>query len=188
MIGSTEFEGMAYEYDSPVEFVLIATVGGERCVVAKSKCAGIDLMYHSHILPINREKRKFSRFYEELQPFSVDSEPLENFSHTNYDDRLSELTLVWRGVADAGFLEKVTKEFNKIAPEIVRSLDINGRRLDWSLSPVIAMCNDFIGEMKVKRMKNKASYQMMGLIILLYGVVAAVTAVYMMFFKGKVFN
>jgi len=35
-----------FEFDSPVEFVLITTVGKTRAVVAKSKGAQLDLVAH----------------------------------------------------------------------------------------------------------------------------------------------
>lgn len=179
------------EVDSPVEFVLIATIGGERCVAAKSKGARIDLISYAQKIAKNRDfSHKYKRInvtiapnFDELEVFSVDSEPLENIYHPNYDFRLSELTFVWRGVADDDLLRNVKSKFDQVASDIVKSLEFKGARLEWPLSVIIAECNEFIVNSRIKSYKRAAQLKMMAIIMIGYIFIGLATFLYINFFK-----
>ena len=149
-MSSTEPFRQPFEFDSPVEFVLIGTVGKRRAVVAKSKGAQLDLVAHAQRHPIDEDddttasRLKFPFPFPtplQLQPLSVDSFPTEFPNNRDFDDRASECTLVWRGAGYFRHMQKIKKEFHLRIKDIVDAVvQQSPAQLEWALSPVIDSC------------------------------------------------
>jgi len=140
----------AFEFDSPVEFVLVTTISRSRAVVAKSRGARMDLASYAQRSSsddlLQRPSPFFARlFFPKLQtllPLSVDSKYFRNPKSESYDDRQSQATLVWRGVFSKRLLQQVQDRFSDLQPEIVNALDSgSSTELEWALSPLIDLCN-----------------------------------------------
>lgn len=139
-----------FEFDSPVEFVLIATVGMKRAVVAKSKGAQLDLVAYAQRDTLDEEERPtFPVLFPfpfpvsmQLHPFSIDSLPMRIHSNHEFDQRGSKCTLVWRGAGYKRHRRRIEKEFCLRIEDILHALDQHSpSRLEWVLSPVIDLCH-----------------------------------------------
>ena len=142
-----ELEREPFIFDSPVEFVLVGTTGSNRSVVAKSQSAQIDLLAYAQ-----RDEEDddlgfaplpFSFIFpSQLQPISADSYPLRNSVGEEFDRRLSEYTLVWRGVAGTGAMKRIENELRLRAADIGQAIGEGSHsRLEWHLAPIIDRCH-----------------------------------------------
>ncbi|WP_143606030.1 hypothetical protein [Variovorax sp. 54] len=182
-----------FEYESPVEFVLIATIGRQRGVVAKSVGAKIDLSAYAQ-----KNKSKFSRkshtppvssvFFPRLQnlyPLSADTElmpPLDDV--LEIDSRMSECTLVWRGIDSPYFEREIESELKSCGPAIMKALDAGSRAtLELILAPLIARCNM---QMLMEREARIRRASLFWFFIATLGVYAVAVVGYLIF-RGGVF-
>ena len=168
--------GNAYAYDSPVEFILVATIGKKRGVIAKSKGAQIDLASYAQN---NRNKENlrgapailqvFFPTLQELRPLTADSKPLNNLKSIDYDDRLSEFTLVWRGENTNGLIDRIEVHLNDLGPSIIEALEEADKpSIEWLLSPLIAECNAAIQSKKRTRLINAANFKVLTWTVIFY--------------------
>lgn len=140
----------AFEFESPVEFVLVGTVGLKRAVVAKSKGAQIDLMAYAQRYKYNDDDM-INRFNFlslpfinnfHIYPITVDSPPTDCKNNHEFDNRASEYTLVWRGARSLDYKDKIEYELRMRILDIVDALENESQtQLEWALSPVIDLCN-----------------------------------------------
>lgn len=176
----------AYEYESPVEFVLVATIGRERSVVAKSKGAGIDLASYAQKNKYRYTERRSSLvqlFYpaiDDLSPLTVDSDPLQNPRSKEYDERGSEFTLVWRGKDRPGLTEEVKMSLDEAGFDLTEAIE-NGSsaRLEWLLSPVLAKCTEALTEARNLRLAKATRFKLMAVVLISYTLVAAAAYFYL---------
>lgn len=179
-----------YEYESPVEFVLVATIGRERAVVAKSKGAGIDLAsYAQKNKYLNKEPRSslvqvFYPVIDDISPLTVDSDPLQNPRSKEYDGRGSEFTLVWRGKDRPGLTEEVKISLNEVGFGLTESIE-NGSsaRLEWLLSPALAKCTEALTEARNLRLAKATRFKLMTVVLISYTLVAAAAYFYLYVIK-----
>ncbi|HBE9178343.1 TPA: hypothetical protein KNH08_001191 [Serratia fonticola] len=180
----------AYEYESPVEFVLVATIGRERAVVAKSKGAGIDLASYAQKSKSRNEDRQSSLvqvFYpviDNLSPLSVDSDPLQNPRTREYDGRGSEFTLVWRGKDRPGLTEEVKVLLDEVGFGLTEAIE-NGSsaRVEWLLSPVLAKCTEALIKARYLRLAKATRFKLMAVVLISYTLVAAAAYFYLYVIK-----
>ena len=151
-----------FEFDSPVEFVLIGVVGNKRAVVAKSKGAQVDLVAYAQRENIRDEDRPFRSLLFifpfiapfQLEPLAVDSQPADFPSNYPYDRRATECTLVWRGFGYARHKKKIKKEFQIRIADIVEAIEQqSASQLEWTLSPVIDQCHKATTYSKGKKLR-----------------------------------
>ncbi|HJE67219.1 hypothetical protein [Pseudomonas oryzihabitans] len=176
----------AYEYDSPVEFVLVATIGRGRAVVAKSKGAGIDLASYAQKNQYHYGERRSSFiqvFYpviDDLSPLAVDSYPLKNPRSKEYDERSSELTLVWRGKDRPGLIEDVKISLNEIGLGLTEAIESGSpARVEWLLSPVLAKCTEALADARNFRLAKAARFKLMAVTLVGYLLLAAGSYLYL---------
>lgn len=153
------------EFESPIEFILVGVEGKQRAIVAKSIGAKLDLAAYAQRQRKDEERPYLSRSILlpfpfpnsiELWPLSVDSHPTEFRNNGSYDERASELTLVWRGQASYGDIRDIEKEFNIRAYEIAESIDNKSKsRLEWLLAPIIDRCNKLTSHSREKRLRYR---------------------------------
>jgi len=137
-----------FEFDSPVEFVLIGVVGKGRAVVAKSKGAQLDLIAYAQRKDGDKDETSFPlQLFPfptliQLQPFFVDSLPTNFHSNHAYDNRMSKWTLVWRGSGYRQDKKNIKEEFQKGINSIIEALEKkSAAQLEWAMSPVIDQCH-----------------------------------------------
>lgn len=149
-MNNSESINQPFEFDSPVEFALIATVGRKRAVIAKSKGAQIDLVaYAQRDTHDEEESPAFPMRFPfpfpapmQLHPFSIDSLPTRIPSNYEFDKRSSQYTLVWRGAGYNRHRRRIEKEFRLRIEDIVQAVDQQTpSQLEWVLSPVIDLCH-----------------------------------------------
>ncbi len=141
-----------FEFDSPVEFVLIGVAGKKRAVVAKSKGAQLDLIAYAQRESNEDEYKPFlyrSPFFFipfqgsfQLEPLAVNSNPTDFPGNHPNDSRPTECTLIWRGSTNINGRKKITKEFQKRITSIVEAIEQKSTsQLEWVLSPIIDECH-----------------------------------------------
>lgn len=150
MSDSVSKDNRPFEFDSPVEFVLIGVSGNRRVVVVRSKGAQIDLVAYAQphefdddyiydtpiffpfLFPISLQSR----------PFSIDSKPVNFHSNHISDDRLAKCTFVWRGMGYKRDKFEIHNEFQRRVESIVEALEQESSgKLEWALSPIIDKCH-----------------------------------------------
>lgn len=186
MIYSDENIISCAEFDSPIEFVLIATIGRARNVIAKSKGARIDLASYatSSDFQIFRDKTSSLQdalfpMVEELRPLVANSVPLRNPVSEHYDPRFSEFTLVWRGAGGFKIIDKIERLLNEISPILVDAYESDYReRVEWLLSPVIALCNESMLQEKNIRYRSATRLKLFIGISIVYSVVSIAALYY----------
>lgn len=170
-----------YEYDSPVEFVLISTIGKVRAVVAKSAGARIDLAAYAWLGTGESEYQHpsplmqiFFPALEQLAPLVGNSAPVENPRSFDYDDRFSEFTLVWRGVDQRGIRDRVNHMLDGLAPSLTSALnEASKAEMEWLLSPIIARCNDVIVRARNRRFAKSTFARFVAAVLFSYTFVGA---------------
>lgn len=182
-----------FEYDSPIEFILIATTEYGREVVARSKGAKIDLLYYSNFSGDNYLNTKTTKtslidiFYpslDNLSPFSVDSHPVPPPKNQTYDDRNSSFTFVWRGVGDNGLSKEIVRFLDDIAPLLFNSLSGESERdIEWLLSPIVAKCAESLAKTRKNRLAKAARLKIMIGAVLGYTLIAVAAYFYLFIFR-----
>lgn len=185
-----------FEYDSPIEFILIATTEFGREVVARSKGAKIDLLYYSnfsdtnHLNNLNDSSAKTNLtdlFYpslDNLSPFSVDSHPVPPPRNQTYDDRNSSFTFVWRGVGEKDLSEEIVRFLDDIAPLLFNFLSEESERdIEWLLSPIVAKCAESLVKTRKRRLAKAARLKIMTGTVLGYTLIAAAAYFYLYIFR-----
>lgn len=152
-----------FEYDSPVEFILITTFDGRKTVIARSKGAKIDLLYYSHFSDIKDKEFKsnlIDMFYpsiDDLSPLSIDSRPVPPPRNQSHDDRDSSFTFVWRGVGGHEFTKGPQRILDDVAPILISSFAKKSQRdIEWLLSPIVAKCAESVAQARTRRLTKAA--------------------------------
>lgn len=138
--------------ESPIEFILIGTINNRRTILAKSKDAKVDLRSYSSFdflfeKKINSTKKIINSFIFlnkiELKPMKINS---KNFSMKDPDfssnNRLDNLTFIWRGLASESYQEVISDIFNKQCYSISYSyFEHDYEQFEWDLSDIISLCD-----------------------------------------------
>lgn len=180
----------AFEYDSPVEFILVASLSGSRAIVARSKGSKMDLAYYSHFNHIDYESAKsasIDMFYpavDNLIPLSVNSRPVSNPRRAHFDDRESSFTFVWRGVKNHQLAKDIQTILDDAAPLLVESFEYgSGRDTEWLLSPIVAKCSESLATSRRRRLIKAARLKVMVAAVSAYTLVAAAAYFFMFILK-----
>lgn len=175
------------EYSSPVEFILVATVGGHQRVVAKSRDAQIDLISYSARMPASRYPRRRSFFanafypqVDDLRPHAVASAPFEKRRSDEIDRRDSDFTFVWRGINNKQVAENVAEILSDLAPIMSEALySEEDDDVGFLLSHVVARCNEAIIDEREQRVSKAVAWRSMTAIFGIYFVIAVAAAFFL---------
>lgn len=132
--------------NSPVEFVLVGPTGKHRGVIVRSKNAGLDLIGVAARGLDDKETwgpSQFGRlFLAKPKVLSVRSHRLRNIEDPS-DDRLSDYTLFWKGLARPRERKSLEHELALHAADIHSGITQGDmREIEWHLAPLIAMCSE----------------------------------------------
>lgn len=181
-----------YEYESPVEFVLVTTIGRERTVIAKSKGAGIDLASYAQKNEYKNKYRPsslvqlFFPVVDDLIPLTVDSDPLQNPQSEEYDERSSKFTLVWRGKYRPEFDEEIKILLDEAGHGLTRAIeDESSARLEWLLSPILAKCTESLTEARNLRLAKATRFKFLAVVTISYILIAAAAYFYLIVTKSS---
>lgn len=177
------FSFKAFEFDSPIEFALIGTLNNVPAVLAKSKGAQIDLAAYAQNSFDEENIPKSSPFFVEilfpkaqnLRPFSITTVVEISPNEFGFGTRRPVLTLVWRGIQDPKLKSELDRLFEPLSINIMSAI---GRRseseLEWSLSPLIDLCNRAKLRNKEKRLRYSGRAAIFTLTITLYSLIALI--------------
>jgi hypothetical protein len=181
-----------YEYDSPVEFVLVTTIGRQRTVIAKSKGAGIDLASYAQKNEYKNKDRRsslvqvFFPAVDDLIPLTVDSDALQNPRSEEYDKRGSKFTLVWRGKYRPELDEEIKILLDEAGYGLTGAIEgESSARLEWLLSPILAKCTESLTEARNLRLAKATRFKSLAIVAISYILVAAVAYFYLIIKKSS---
>jgi hypothetical protein len=179
----TELCDLPFLVRSPVEFILIATIGNKRKVVAQSLNAQIDLIAAAHSqdsrdsfkvrLPIHETiswiERLISKFTlpQNQEPVCIKSRAIVIPFGELIDDRLSSYTLVWRGSLDKDSVNYISLEgeLDMNIREINKAIqDHSQADLEWNLAPII----DKINKINIQQKQRSKFLFLLGALSILY--------------------
>ena len=144
---TTNMAGLPFEFNSPVEFVLVGQLGSERGVLAQSKDAKLDLVAFAQVPGRQLSgRRSILPVFLEPQPMAVSSPPVESEPVSPRSDRRAwALTFVWRATGsaqDVRLRELLEYSLAKHSPDIVDAINSgSASRIGFALGEPVGICS-----------------------------------------------